>query len=123
APVATGASRSTPEDVAFSGVVAASDVDNASLSYAVVTGPAHGSLAFDGATGAYTYTPDANYNGPDSFSWRASDRSLVSGTVAVAITVTAVNDAPVAVGATATIGGATGSGSTVAATDREGTQP
>lgn len=37
---------------------------------AVVEHPAHGSVSFDGATGAFTYTPgSASYSGPDSFTW------------------------------------------------------
>src|SRR5207248_2551986 len=45
--------------------------------------------------GSFRYTPAADYNGPDGFSYRASDGALNS-TATVAITVNAVNDAPVA---------------------------
>src|SRR5439155_1159999 len=38
----------------------------------------------------------ANYNGPDSFTYKANDGSLDSNVATVAITVTAVNDPPVA---------------------------
>src|SRR5206468_6146560 len=96
APVSTSSSASTPEDTPASGNLAATDVDNATLAYSVVTNPAHGTLSVDGATGAWTYTPAPNYNGPDSFSWRASDGALFSGTATVTLNVTPVNDAPVA---------------------------
>src|SRR5205823_6574298 len=73
------------------------DADSTSLTYSAVQGPAHGALtAFDPATGAFTYAPAANYNGPDSFTFQASDGQLASNTATVSITVTAVNDAPVA---------------------------
>src|SRR5439155_4535351 len=99
APVATGAAPSTAEDTALSGSLAASDVDGNTLTYTVVSGSAHGTLtSFNAATGAYTYTPNANYNGADSFTFKASDGSLDSNVATVSITVTPVNDAPVATG-------------------------
>src|SRR5690606_17015902 len=42
------------------------------------------------------YTPNADFHGTDSFTWSASDGALSSNTATVTITVTAVNDAPVA---------------------------
>ncbi len=95
APVAAGGSASGAEDSVISGQAAASDVDSPSLTYALVSGPAHGTLTFN-ANGAYSYTPTADYNGADSFTFRASDGSLNSNTATVALTVTPVNDAPVA---------------------------
>src|SRR5207247_750135 len=62
----------------------------------LVTGPAHGALSLN-ADGSFTYTPAANYNGPDSFTYKANDASLDSNVATVAITVNTVNDAPVAV--------------------------
>src|SRR5206468_12039747 len=54
-------------------------------------------------TGAnVTYTPAANYNGPDSFTFTVSDGSLTSSAATVSITVTPVNDAPVADAQTST---------------------
>src|SRR5207237_3811156 len=49
-----------------------------------------------------TYTPAANYNGPDSFTFKANDGTVDSNIATVTITVTAVNDAPVASGQSAT---------------------
>ena len=57
--------------------------------------PAHGTLALN-ADGSFTYTPAANYNGPDSFTYKANDGTADSNTATVTITVNAVNDAPVA---------------------------
>ena len=99
-PVATNDSYTTPEDaaliVAATGVFANdSDVDGDPLTAALVSGPTHGSLALN-ANGAFTYTPVANYNGPDSFSYKVNDGAADSNVATVAITVTSVNDAPVA---------------------------
>ena len=54
------------------------DGDGNPLTAAVVTGPAHGTLALN-ANGSFTYTPTANYNGADSFTYRASDGTANSG--------------------------------------------
>ena len=48
-----------------------SDAEGDSLSAMVVTGPAHGSLTLN-ADGSLSYTPDANYHGADSFTYRAT---------------------------------------------------
>ncbi|HEY4057912.1 MAG TPA: Ig-like domain-containing protein, partial [Kofleriaceae bacterium] len=55
--------------------------------------PEHGKVTSDGAT--VTYTPTANYNGPDSFTVTANNGKHES-TSTIAVTVTPVNDAPVA---------------------------
>ena len=49
----------------------ASDVDGDTLTYAVVAGPAHGSLSGTGPS--RTYIPDPGYEGPDSFTFSADD--------------------------------------------------
>jgi hypothetical protein len=57
-----------------------------------VSDPTNGVLTLD-SDGSYTYTPDENYNGADSFTFRAS-AGVFSDEGTVAITVSAVNDAP-----------------------------
>jgi hypothetical protein len=44
-----------------------------SLSYSIVSGPAHGTLGAIDPTGHVTYTPSAGYAGPDSFTFKATD--------------------------------------------------
>jgi VCBS repeat-containing protein len=65
------------------------------LSAVLVSGPSHGTLSLD-ADGSLTYSPDTNFNGSDSFTYRASDGSLTSDSAKVTLTVTAGNDAPTA---------------------------
>jgi large repetitive protein len=98
APVAAADAYTTAEDtplmVAPPGVLGNdSDPDHNPLSAVLVSGPSHGTLTLN-PDGSFTYTPATNDNGPDSFTYRASDGSLASNLATVAITVTAVNDAP-----------------------------
>ncbi|MHB1033577.1 MAG: tandem-95 repeat protein [Pirellulales bacterium] len=100
APVATDDSYGTDEDttltVSAPGVLANdSDVDGDSLAAVLVAGPSHGSLTIN-ADGSFGYTPNANFNGADSFSYKANDGSTDSNVATVTLIVSAVNDAPVA---------------------------
>ena len=102
APVAVNDAYTTAEDTALTVAAASgvlgndSDVDGDPLTAVLVTGPAHGTLSLN-ANGAFTYTPAANFNGADAFTYRANDGALDSNLATVALTITAVNDAPVAV--------------------------
>jgi hypothetical protein len=80
--------------------------DNLPLTAVVVNGPIHGGLSFDNATGGFTYTPVADYFGPDSFTYYLSTNggSLLSNIATVSLNVVNVNDAPVAVNDSYTIG-------------------
>ncbi len=96
APVAADDTQAIAEDGTLNGSVAGlvTDVDGSSLSYAIV-GDTPAGLVFDTATGAYTYTPAANFHGALSFQYKASDGVADSNVATVSITVTPVNDAPV----------------------------
>jgi hypothetical protein len=94
APVSSDQSVSTPEDTAKAITLSASDVDGDALTYSIVAGPGNGILSGSGAN--RTYTPNANYNGPDSFTFKANDATVDSNTSTVSITVTAVDDPPIA---------------------------
>src|SRR5262249_3317918 len=84
-------------DTPATGTLVATDIDSPTLTYSLVsTANAHGVVTItDVHTGAYSYTPDADYNGPASFTFKANDGSLDSNVAAVSITVTPVNDPPV----------------------------
>jgi hypothetical protein len=94
APVATPQSVTTPQDTAKAITLAGTDVDGDTLSWAVVTPPAHGTLG--GTAPDLIYTPDPNFHGTDSFRFTVSDGVLTSAPTTVSITVTAVNHPPVA---------------------------
>jgi Ca2+-binding RTX toxin-like protein len=95
-PVAANGSGAGIEDGAIIGSVTATDVDadNSPLSYVVVTGPTHGSVVLNSATGVYTYTPAENFNGTDSFTFSANDGAASSNIATISLSVAAVNDAP-----------------------------
>ncbi len=96
APVAVADSRSTKEDIALdaAGVLPNdTDADGDSLTASLVSGTSHGVLVLN-ANGKFLYTPDADYNGPDSFTYQAYDGTDYSNVVGVSIDVIAVNDEP-----------------------------
>src|SRR5262249_44797878 len=100
-PVAVNDTFTTNEDttltVAAAGVLANDvDVDGDALSAILVSGPAHGSLTLN-SNGSFSYMPAANYNGSDSFTYKANDGTGGSHNANVAITINPVNDAPVAI--------------------------
>jgi len=72
-----------------------SDLEGSALSVAVVTGPAHGTLAL-GADGSFTYTPNLNFNGTDAFSYKVNDGDLDSNIATVTLQAAPMNDPPVA---------------------------
>jgi hypothetical protein len=95
-PTASGGSVTLAEDTPMGVTVTASDPEGQPITYTLVQTPAHGTLS--GVLPAVTYTPAANFNGADSFSFRVSDGELSSGVAAIALTVNPVNDAPAATG-------------------------
>ncbi len=93
-PSANPIAVSTAEDTAVAVTLSGTDPDGDALSFVVATLPTHGSLSGSGAN--RRYTPAANYNGPDSFTFTANDASATSAVATVSINVTSVNDPPMA---------------------------
>ena len=71
------------------------DIDGETLSAQLLSGAAFGTVTLN-ADGSFTYAPGTNFNGADSFVYRASDGIDSSGPVTVAINVSAVEDRPLA---------------------------
>ena len=94
APVAQDLTTTTPEETAVNVTLVATDAENDELTYAIVAQPAHGAVTL--ADNVATYTPALNYYGPDTFTYKANDGLADSNVATVTITVTPVNDAPVA---------------------------
>jgi len=101
APVAAGDSYATDEDtvltVSAPGVLENdTDAERDPLTAVLVSGPSNGTLELN-ADGSFTYTPDADFNGTDTFTYRASDGGSLSNSAVVTVTVDPVNDPPVAI--------------------------
>ena len=101
APVAVNDTYTTDEDtpltVAAPGVLANdSDVEGNPLTMVPVNPPPHGQL-IPNADGSFTYTPNPDFSGTDTFTYRANDGTASGNLATVTITVMPVNDAPVAV--------------------------
>ena len=71
-PVGTTCSITVAHLGSIAGAVAATDANGDALTYAVQTGPAHGTLLFTDTNGNYTYTA-GDYVGSDSFTLQVSD--------------------------------------------------
>ena len=101
APVAVADEFTTLEDTLLTIPVAGIltndfDVDGDALSAVLIREVANGTLVLS-TDGSFTYLPNANFHGEDSFLYRASDGALHSETTLVRIIVIATNDAPIAV--------------------------
>ena len=95
-PTANNQSVTTSQDTAKAITLTGSDPNTParSLTYTVVSNPAHGTLS--GTAPNLTYTPAAGYFGADSFTFKVNNGSLDSNTATVSITVTQVVQAPTA---------------------------
>ncbi|WP_338553544.1 Ig-like domain-containing protein [Paenibacillus sp. KS-LC4] len=101
-PTAADDSVTTDEDTAVTGQVLANDVDGDTLTYSVSQQGAHGTATVDSSTGAWEYTPDANYYGQDEFKVEVSDGNGGTVVSTISVTIHSVNDAPLMTGIIAT---------------------
>ncbi len=96
APTAGNDGFTTNEDTAVSGTVAGNDgdVDGDTVWFTQLTNPANGTVAFN-SNGSFTYTPDADFFGSDSFDYQITDADGSTAVATVTIAVDPVNDEPV----------------------------
>ncbi len=98
APIANDGAVTAAEDavnVPLQLIANDTDVDGDTLTATSVSTPAHGTVTQQSG-GGWTYTPDANWNGVETLSYTISDGNGGTDTANVTITITPVNDAPVA---------------------------
>lgn len=94
APEASNGSDSLHMNSTLSSSVTVSDADLDPLTVSVVDTPTHGTFSLDSSSGSFAYSPDSNYVGTDSFTFKANDGSDDSN-VAI-FTISVGNDAPTA---------------------------
>ena len=94
-PVATDSNETLFEDSSAQVLLVASDADDDTLSFSIVSDVLNGQLSV--IPGGFEYTPDADFIGSDSFRFVANDGTTDSNTATVSITVESVNDVPEAV--------------------------
>ncbi len=93
-PVAKSLSVTTPEDTPVQIGLTGSDPDSDPLSYIMISEPIHGRL--NGTAPNLTYTPNNNFHGSDSLSFKVNDGTDDSTPATVSIKVSSVNDPPTA---------------------------
>ena len=97
-PVANDTSATTNEDTTVTITLTGSDADGDPITFTIVSGPSNGSLGAVISTGPTSatvdYTPNLNYNGADSFVFRANDGNGGTDDAVASITITPVNDPP-----------------------------
>jgi len=89
-PVATNVTLSAQMNSPASGTLTAGDIDGDPLTFQIVAPPTRGQLtSFNPTTGGFTYTPNPNYVGSDTFTFVANDGSANSAVATANITVSA----------------------------------
>lgn len=105
APIAQDVSFNTNEDTPLNGILGvgsdsqngAPNENNTPLTAQLIGGPAHASAFTLNADGSFSYNPQADFNGTDSFTYAIVDSlGAISNTATVSITIDSVNDAPIA---------------------------
>ncbi|SFV63189.1 Chitinase [hydrothermal vent metagenome] len=104
-PTATAQSKTVDEDTKDNIIIlTGTDADNDALTYSIYNQPTHGKLT--GTPPNMKYTPNANYAGEDSFTFKVNDGTVDSSNAKITITVTDIpepNTAPEAIAQSKTV--------------------
>lgn len=100
-PTPTAQTVTLNEDTPKAITLTAVDLDGDPITFSVGVGPTKGVLT--GTAPNLLYTPSTNYNGTDAFTFLVKDSVGATAEGAVTLKVSAVNDAPVALGGKATV--------------------
>lgn len=117
-PVGFSQSRTVAEDGSLSLTLGGGDVDGDPITFSIRTQPTRGVLT--GTAPNVTYRPNANYSGPDSFSFLVSDGRLLSAATTVSISVLAQNDVPTAIAQAISVSQGASATLTLAGSDVDG---
>ncbi len=91
-PTAENINTSTDEDISKEITLIGNDGDNDSLTYSILSNVSNGSISLNGEVA--TYSPDSNWNGTDTFTYKVNDGKNDSNIANVTIVVNPINDAP-----------------------------
>ena len=91
-PTSSNMSTITDEDKSIDITLIGSDVETTNIIYSLVTSPANGAIIL--TDNIIKYSPNLNYNGLDSLTYKVNDGSVNGDTSKVLITIRAINDAP-----------------------------
>jgi uncharacterized lipoprotein NlpE involved in copper resistance len=121
-PVASDGTLATDENKAADGTLKATDAEGNSLTFSVVSQPANGTVQLiDASKGSYSYTPDKDFSGKDSFAFVANNGQADSNVATVSITVKkTANSPPVASNGTLKTDENKAASGTLKATDSDG---
>jgi len=92
--VAVAGSEDATEGEPIAGSVTAPNAAAGPLTYQVETPPTSGTVSLDPETGTFTYIPDPDFAGEDTFTYTVTNAAFQTDTGQVTITVENVNDAP-----------------------------
>ena len=96
-PFAYDSAATTQEDAPLPAQLQAGDPDGDTIIYIIQSGPFRGQISnLDTLSGSFTYTPNPNAVGADSLTFRVFDRNAYSNSAKWRLTITPVNDPPVA---------------------------
>ena len=94
-PTVSDESISVTAGETYSGTLTASDADNDALTYSIVTNGSHGTATItDSSTGAFTYIPDDDASGDDSFTFKVNDSIDDSSIGTISVTISSGATAP-----------------------------
>lgn len=96
-PVAENGTLSILEDTTGAGTLSATDIDDGDvLTYLIVDNGIKGKATINQSNGSYSYKPNDNETGDDTFTYKVNDGTDDSNYATVSVNITAVNDRPVA---------------------------
>jgi hypothetical protein len=87
APIAQNQSLSASANTVLSGYLSAVDPAGGALTFSIVAPPQRGTVELNAGSGAFTYTPQRDFQGADLFSFRAASTAASSNLATVSITV------------------------------------
>jgi VCBS repeat-containing protein len=94
APIAMASTLTVTEDLVANGTLFGTDIEGDALTYTIVENGKLGTVTLSGGTN-YTYQPNPNAYGTDSFTFKVNDGKVDSEVITVEITINPVNDAPI----------------------------